>query len=430
MALTKATYSMVQGAPINVLDYGAVGDGVTDDTSAITNAVAACVAENKTLYVPTGVYIIKEIDSESFSIFAESNAVFKLKTGGAYIFNIDGTNSFTWQNIILDGNGETAYAYTIANVDGVVMNDVSVTGFADRCCVFEQSATNVQIVGGTYSDCTGADVLVLKSNYNTITGCHFRDIQEHAVRFGRFSSDAAVDSGCYSTVSGCTFDNVTNDPVLCELNSKFITVENNNFFEARNICKITPATDDCHSINVIGNTLRKPKGVVSGFTRGVSALDSDRVTVANNVIDLAGSEVGGVTTNADAGIVVGTNCTVSGNVITGASANNGISCEANTSVNGNVIKDFVVNGIGINGDSCSITGNTLVSEENSVRGIRSGNSDTTATGNNIKLTGTTTIGFSGTSGATYATVVGNNFRGATTPVSIVGVGAITANNQV
>ena len=31
MGLTKVTYAMIEGAAINVLDYGAVGDGVTDD---------------------------------------------------------------------------------------------------------------------------------------------------------------------------------------------------------------------------------------------------------------------------------------------------------------------------------------------------------------------------------------------------------------
>ena len=39
MALTKATYSMIAGSPNNVIDYGVVGDGVTDDTAAIQAAI-------------------------------------------------------------------------------------------------------------------------------------------------------------------------------------------------------------------------------------------------------------------------------------------------------------------------------------------------------------------------------------------------------
>lgn len=59
MPLTKTTYSMINGAVLNVLDFGAVGDGVADDTAAIQAAIAAGTASSLTpraIYFPTGLY--------------------------------------------------------------------------------------------------------------------------------------------------------------------------------------------------------------------------------------------------------------------------------------------------------------------------------------------------------------------------------------
>lgn len=50
MALTKVSYSMIEGAYANVLDYGAVGDGSTDDTIAIQAAIDA----SDCVYFPPG----------------------------------------------------------------------------------------------------------------------------------------------------------------------------------------------------------------------------------------------------------------------------------------------------------------------------------------------------------------------------------------
>lgn len=68
MALTKSTHRMTSGATINVLDFGAKGDGVTDDTAAIQAAIDYIdnVAGSNprsprtvmTLYIPNGQYLV------------------------------------------------------------------------------------------------------------------------------------------------------------------------------------------------------------------------------------------------------------------------------------------------------------------------------------------------------------------------------------
>jgi hypothetical protein len=52
MSLTKVSYSMINGAVINVLDYGADPTGVADSTAAIQ----AAMDENNIIYFPAGTY--------------------------------------------------------------------------------------------------------------------------------------------------------------------------------------------------------------------------------------------------------------------------------------------------------------------------------------------------------------------------------------
>jgi hypothetical protein len=61
MALTRASFSMINNTVINVLDYGATGDGTTDDTAAIQAAIDASLVSGvgfSMVWFPTGVYVI------------------------------------------------------------------------------------------------------------------------------------------------------------------------------------------------------------------------------------------------------------------------------------------------------------------------------------------------------------------------------------
>jgi hypothetical protein len=56
MALTKVSYSMIEGAPVNVLDFGADPTGATDSTTEIDNAINALPSSGGIVMFPPGTY--------------------------------------------------------------------------------------------------------------------------------------------------------------------------------------------------------------------------------------------------------------------------------------------------------------------------------------------------------------------------------------
>ena len=71
MALTKVTYAMIEGSPVNVVDFGATGNGVDDDTAAIQAALDSipATAVGNTLFFPAGTFkITSNISSTNKSV--------------------------------------------------------------------------------------------------------------------------------------------------------------------------------------------------------------------------------------------------------------------------------------------------------------------------------------------------------------------------
>ena len=91
MSLTKASYSMINGAPINVRDYGADPTGSADSTAAIQAAInAAAAAGNKV--VGTGTFktssqiTIKcnaDFSSATFNVYGAPAVAIEISTGSA-----------------------------------------------------------------------------------------------------------------------------------------------------------------------------------------------------------------------------------------------------------------------------------------------------------------------------------------------------------
>ena len=138
MSLTKATYSMIDGAPANVLDYGAVGDGVADDTAAF----ALAIATGKAVFVPKGTYKTNiTLTSGNKTIFGEGigATVFKPAIAADPVIKLDGDTAganisfFEFRAFSIEGDAKQGHGVSIVNTndlrgcDHVLMQDIRIT---------------------------------------------------------------------------------------------------------------------------------------------------------------------------------------------------------------------------------------------------------------------------------------------------------------
>lgn len=119
MALTKVQTAMTNLGGVNVLDYGATGDGVTDDTTGFQAALTAAAAAGVELVVPAGRYIL------SNQLTASSADTIKIVGSGS------GLTELVWTDVATSGGG-LALTYTNklypTNVSGLTL--LTQSGFA------------------------------------------------------------------------------------------------------------------------------------------------------------------------------------------------------------------------------------------------------------------------------------------------------------
>jgi hypothetical protein len=184
MSLTKVSYSMITGAPVNVKDYGATGDGVTNDTTAIQAAVNA--ANNKQLIFPSGTYLINNTilntSISNLDIVGEGYVLIKATANlsGSQMFTLGAlgtTNEINVSNVNFNGQAST---YTsnleLLAVYGTVVrvSDCGFEGYADSGLRNAQDtetqlfiAENCTFDGGNYGvETRGKGSKFLNNNLN------------------------------------------------------------------------------------------------------------------------------------------------------------------------------------------------------------------------------------------------------------------------
>lgn len=148
----------IYAGAIDVRSYGAVGDGSTDDTAAITNAISALPANGGTVYFPAGNYLISRTinitDNKDVTLRGESTvnsvqplsgSIIQLADGADCHMLVKGTNGrVNIRGLVFDGNKANQ---TQTNLYGILLEGSQY--YTRRCTiedvvVWEISGTGIQ----------------------------------------------------------------------------------------------------------------------------------------------------------------------------------------------------------------------------------------------------------------------------------------------
>jgi len=104
--------------PANVKDYGAQGNGSTDDSAAFTAALTA--ADGGTVFVPRGTYKIGDVSftSHNQSIVGEGLGTYLVaKSGASYVLKMDGRTGCSVRSLAIDGNSKASAGIRIRGLN-------------------------------------------------------------------------------------------------------------------------------------------------------------------------------------------------------------------------------------------------------------------------------------------------------------------------
>lgn len=149
----------------NVMTYGAVGDGTTDDTAAINKVTREIAEDGGIIYFPEGTYLV------SSSIYFLSNQTLWFENGATLLS--DGT----YNNIMMNYAPSTIGEYN--------------------------ATRNVDIIGATFDGGTGTE------NITLLAFCHSQNIRIRNCTFKNAYGnwhDLEINSSKYITVDNCDFE--------------------------------------------------------------------------------------------------------------------------------------------------------------------------------------------------------------------------------
>ena len=480
-ALTGATARTVHQKLqelVSVKDFGAVGDGVTNDTTAITAAITA--ANGKTLYFPSGTYLT---DPQVFTV--ASGIKLKGDGIGKSIVKANATvattavfsttsNGLELEGLTIDVNralnsGATSFvgikagdiAVAAAAMTGFRMTNCRVTGSANHN-VQLYHAKGAVVTGNEIDDFTGFGIILFRAGLECVIANNHIDSTiagSYGIVLDDRSTDSTTSEPCLRnvvvgntinlhdtgangiTLEGCSYNTVIGNTVIDAAERGIYLVDSG--------ATAVPNTQSSNNI-VMGNTITGLPSISSSFAAiGLTGGDYNVISgnnLSNNtsraIIQSLGTDSSTPTGNLIEGntmltvgqgisLTAGVRTVIRGNVIAGSALTSIRILPTDAEIKHCVIEDNYINDS--TGNGISVESNTFACTDNVVRGntIRNGgargietlkgaaaNAGTRIIDNTlINNGGSMTIGVRLNASTTRSYVFGNIPYGVTTPLS-------------
>lgn len=319
MSLTKVSYSMIKGSALNVLDYGAVGDGTTNDSNAINAATLAASVTGQAVYFPAGTYLGKNLfiypnmtwfgDGHSSIIKLPNSAssgdvIVKNKNCGTNINGSDaavpGDNNILIQDLAFNGNkaNQTNQNSIIfwrrvqySRIIGCKFFDASGLAF-DGCNAIDSNV----IDGNLFQNNYGNDIRILwVSNRNVITnntiiganlppvdGGESGAVYNDAIIISAQNVTGSVNFNCAENILA---NNIVKGKIVgLRLDGAFETIVKGNIFGSQTGATLLTqqtGTFFCDGIEIVSNSITCESTTANG---GLVFTAAKRVEIVGNAI--------------------------------------------------------------------------------------------------------------------------------------------------
>lgn len=352
---------------ISVKDFGATGDGVTNDTEAINLAFAACSA-GKTVHFPAGDYLVGSAVASvpldaipvGVNVLMEKGAW--LKGNGAWLTNFLTPSGRNILQVNIDGDslpaGGVQDTWSAAAGSAVAISGTTATGHANN-------VEDVTIINSEFKNLQYG-ILTDGAKGWRVHNCYFHELRNCAALIGAQSGKESY---------RCVFT----DNVFDNLGDYAVAFYSTN--------QASPGHNAFHV--VANNSARNCQQITNGYAYGVEAGNPDyqhHITFANNVYQC--TTVG--LTGGNGGITISTtsDCVVIGNNLTGNLSDVGQAIGINAIgfggevarrglITGNHLEGFSAAAISLHGHStCLVSDNHIIDcgyTSSSLAPIRAGN---------------------------------------------------------